>query len=124
MNRTYARSFASLASVLVALSFSISSAFDVWVLRQSTIPNIGALKPLAADHTWRFVQPRLGQGADAKFIEERISGLVSDSALLQEGWKKYAEKDADRALWQLAAWVTMLICSSALFALRANAKSK
>jgi hypothetical protein len=79
---------------------------------------------LAAEHTWRFVQPMIARGADAKFVEERISGLVSDSAILQAGWKRYAERNAERARWELAAWLTVLVCSLALFALREDPKDK
>jgi hypothetical protein len=123
MNRTYARSFASLACVLVALASWSSSALDLWALRQSTLPSIDALRPLDAKHTWRFVQPMVAEGTNAAFVESRISGLVSDAVVLQESWRAYAEGRASRVQWELAAWSIVLVCSALLFAFRAEGAS-
>jgi hypothetical protein len=74
MTRTYARSFASLACVVVALVSWSSSALDLWWLREITLPAIDAVKPRDSKHTWRFVQPMLAEGANAAFVESRITG--------------------------------------------------
>jgi hypothetical protein len=123
MSRTNARSLVALLCALLAAAFFASSALELWVLRKSTLPNIEALKPLDATHTWRFVQPMLSQSADQKFVESQITGLVGSSLALQQGWKVYVEARASRLQWEVAAWFSLLVGSAAMFALRVERKS-
>jgi len=123
MNRAYMRSFASLASVIVALAFGANAAIELLVTTKSTIPAIEALKPLESAQTWRFVEPKVKEGADGRFVEERISGLVSEAALLQESWKLFAEDRALRLWWEVAAWSVVLACSLVLFLTRTDSKN-
>ena len=123
MSRTHTRSFIALLCALVAGAFCASSAIELWMLRKSTLPSIEALKPVEATHTWRFVQPMLAQGADHSSVESRISGLVNDSAVLQQGWQVYVEAQASRLQWELAAWFVLLLASAVMFALRMDRES-
>ena len=55
MNRTYARSFASLACVVVALVSWSASALELWALREITLPSIAVLPgaAVAMPLTWK-----------------------------------------------------------------------
>jgi hypothetical protein len=123
MGRTYTRSLIALLCVLVAGGFCASSALELWMLKKSTLPSIEALKPLDATHTWRFVQPMLARNAEQAFVESQISGLVGNSVVLQQGWKRYVEVQIARLQWELAAWFALLLGSGVMFALRTDHKS-
>jgi hypothetical protein len=123
MNRTYARSLASLASLVVSLTFGANAAIELWLLRNSTIPSLDALQPLAAKQTWRFVQPMIREGADAEFVESRINGLVDDSVLRLNGWKSFVKARASRLWWELAAWSFILVCSAVSYLTRRDSKN-
>jgi len=123
MNRTYARSFAALLCLIVASLYAVISGLELWVLRQSTLPNIEALRPAEAAHTWKVIQPMLAAGANEQFAQSQVSGLVHDATALQEGWKAYVESLATHKLWELVAWSIVLICSVVLFSARREAEN-
>jgi hypothetical protein len=123
MNSTYTRSLASLASLIISLTFGANAAIELWVLENSTIPSLEALQPLAAEQTWRFVQPMIREGADAEFVKSRISGLVDDSVLRLNGWKSFVQARGSRLWWELAAWSFIFACSVVSYLTRRDSKN-
>jgi len=117
------RGLASLASLIISLAFGANAAIELWVLHKSTIPSLEALQPLAAEQTWRFVQPMIREGADAEFVKSRISGLVDDSVLRLSGWKGFVRARASHLWWELAAWSFILACSLVLYLTRRDSKN-